>query len=162
KPEKETQPKLHYVGIHEDLLQPTRLLKQNSLLFADRRDTPMALSTFDAQKTREVYDVPHPAPWGWKIAAYLWTKSIAAGVLLVLAPLLYSGLLRTLMLGRPITLINVVSPIMALVAVVATLALLIFDLKRPDRFYYMLITPNFRSWLVFGGNILVVYGVLAA
>src|SRR6476469_2630789 len=32
KPEKGTIPKLHYVGIHEDLLQPTRLLKQNTLL----------------------------------------------------------------------------------------------------------------------------------
>jgi len=154
KPEKETLPKVHYVGIHEDLLQPTRLLKQNSLLFADRRDTPMALSTFDAQETREVYDVPHSPPWGWKIAAYLWTKSIAAGVLLV--PALF------VLFGFPGALSNMISPIIALLAVAATLALLIFDLKRPDRFYYMLITPNFRSWLVLGGNILVVYGVLAA
>src|SRR5260370_41466330 len=29
---------------------------------------------------RTVYDVAHPEqPWGWKVAAYLWTKSIAAG-----------------------------------------------------------------------------------
>jgi formate-dependent nitrite reductase membrane component NrfD len=154
KPEKGTQPKLHYVGIHQDLLQPTRLLKQNSLLFADRRDTLMTLGMFDPRQTREVYDVPHPAPWGWKIAAYLWTKSIAAGVLLVLASLMFSGQRRAL--------VNVISPIIALVAVAATLALLIFDLKRPDRFFYMLITPNFRSWLVLGGNIIVVYGALAA
>lgn len=154
KPEKGTLPKLHYVGIHDDLLHPTRLLKQNSLLFADRRDTPMTLGTFDAKETREVYDVPHPRPWGWKIAAYLWTKSIAAGVLLVLATLMFSGYRSPF--------INVISPIIALIAVAATLALLILDLKRPDRFFYMLITPNFRSWLVLGGNILVVYGVLVA
>lgn len=153
KPEKETQPKLYYVGIHDDLLQPTRLLKQNTLLFADRRDTPMTLGAFDAGQTREVYDVPHPAPWGWKIAAYLWTKSIAAGVLLISALLM--------ILRFPSALSNIVSPIIALVAVAATLALLIFDLKRPDRFFYMLITPNFRSWLVLGGNILMVYGALA-
>ena len=154
KPEKGTQPKLHYVGIHQDLLQPTRLLKQNSLLFADRLDTPMTLGTFDPRETREVYDVPHSAPWGWKIAAYLWTKSIAAGVLLVLASLMF--------LGRSDMRMNVISPIIALVAVAATLALLIFDLKRPDRFFYLLTTPNFRSWLVLGGNILVVYALLAA
>lgn len=154
KPEKGTLPKLHYVGIHDDLLQPTRLLKQNSLMFADRRDTPMTLGAFDAGQTREVYDVPHPAPWGWKIAAYLWTKSIAAGVLLVLASLIF--------LGHRSTIINVISPIIALVAVAATLALLIFDLKRPDRFFYVFTTPNFRSWLVLGGNILTVYGALAA
>ena len=154
KPEKGTQPKLHYVGIHDDLLQPTRLLKQNTMLFADRRDTPMALGTFDARQPREVYDVPHPAPWGWKIAAYLWTKSIAAGVLLISALLMF--------LGSPSTLSNTISPIISLVAIAATLVLLIFDLKRPDRFFYMLIMPNFRSWLVLGGNILVVYGALAA
>jgi len=154
KPEKGTIPKLHYVGIHEDLLHPTRLAKQNTLLFADRRDTPMTLGTFDAGQTREVYDVPHPAPWGWKIAAYLWTKSIAAGVLLVSALLMF--------LGSPSALSNIISPVISLVAVAATLALLIFDLKRPDRFFYMLITPNFRSWLVLGGNILMVYGALVA
>src|SRR5215467_10379210 len=155
KPEKGTQPKLHYVGIHQDLLQPTRLLKQNTLLFADRRDTPMTLGNFDAKQTREVYDVPHPAPWGWKIAAYLWTKSIAAGVLLVAAML-------TQFLGVGGGLVNVVCPAIALIAVAATVGLLIFDLKRPDRFFYLLTTPNFRSWLGLGGNILMVYGLLAA
>ena len=35
---------------------------------------------------RTVYDVAHPErPWGWKVAAYLWTKSIAAGAFLVAA-----------------------------------------------------------------------------
>jgi Fe-S-cluster-containing dehydrogenase component/formate-dependent nitrite reductase membrane component NrfD len=155
KPEKATLPKLHYVGLHEGFLQPTQLLKQNSLLWADRRDSPARLSTFEAAATREVYDVPHPAPWGWKIAAYLWTKSIAAGVLVVAAALMQ-------VFGAGGILINVVSPAIALVAVAATLAFLIFDLKRPDRFFYLLTKPNFRSWLVLGGNILMVYGVLAA
>ncbi len=155
KPEKATLPKLHYVGIHDDLLQPTRLVKQNSLLWADRRDAPATFATFDAATTREVYDVPHPLPWGWKIAAYLWTKSIAAGVLLVAAALIQ-------FFGAGGRLINVASPAIALLAVTATIGLLIFDLKRPDRFFYLLTTPNFRSWLVLGGNILMVYAVLAA
>ena len=154
KPEKGTQPKLHYVGIHQDLLQPARLLKQNTLLFAPRRDAPLTLGSFDAAQTREVYDIPHPAPWGWKIAAYLWTKSIAAGSLLVSAVLM--------LLGHPNSLTNVISPSIALVALAATLGLLIFDLKRPDRFFYLLTRPNLRSWLVLGGNILMVYGALAA
>lgn len=155
KPEKATLPKLHYVGIYEDLLQPTRLVKQNSLLWADRRDAPATVATFDAATTREVYDVPHPPPWGWKIAAYLWTKSIAAGVLLVAAALIQ-------FFGAGGSLINVVSPAIALIAVAATVGLLIVDLKRPDRFFYLFTTPNFRSWLVLGGNILMVYGGLAA
>jgi formate-dependent nitrite reductase membrane component NrfD/NAD-dependent dihydropyrimidine dehydrogenase PreA subunit len=155
KPEKATLPKLHYVGIHDDLLHPARLVKPNSYLWADRRDAPATLATFDAAATREVYDVPHPAPWGWKIAAYLWTKSIAAGVLLVAAVL-------GQFFGAGGALVNVVSPAIGLIAIAATAGLLIFDLKRPDRFFYLLTTPNFRSWLVLGGNILMVYGVLAA
>jgi formate-dependent nitrite reductase membrane component NrfD len=57
--------------------------------------------------------------------------------------------------------INVISPFIALVALVATGALLIFDLKRPDRFFYLLTKPNFRSWLVLGAYILMAYGALA-
>jgi formate-dependent nitrite reductase membrane component NrfD len=65
-------------------------------------------------------------------------------------------------LGSPNALSNIISPVISLIAVAATLALLVFDLKRPDRFFYLLTTPNFRSWLVLGGNIIVVYGALAA
>lgn len=154
KPEKGTLPKLHYVGIHDDLLHPTHLVKQNGFLWADRRDAPGAPAAFDPATTREVYDVSHPAPWGWKIAAYLWTKSIAAGVLMVAALLMQFFAARG-------TIVNVVSPILALIAVSATAALLVFDLKRPDRFFYLLTKPNFRSWLVLGGYILMLYGALA-
>lgn len=52
----------------------------------------------------------------------------------------------------------IVSPIIALVSLTITAALLIFDLKRPDRFYYLLTKPNLRSWLVIGGYILTAYG----
>ena len=153
KPEKGTLPKLHYVGIHDDLLHPTQLVKQNGFLWADRSDASAASTVFDPTVTREVYDVSHPAPWGWKIAAYLWTKSIAAGVLLVAAVLMC-------FFGMRGVIVNVVSPIVALIAVTATSGLLVFDLKRPDRFFYLLTKPNFRSWLVLGGYILMVYGAL--
>src|SRR5260370_42505424 len=56
------------------------------------------------------------------------------------------------------TMPSVVSPMLALVALGLTGLLLIFDLKRPDRFYYLLTKPNFRSWLVIGGYILLLYG----
>ena len=104
---------------------------------------------------REVYDVPHPAPWGWKIAAYLWTKAVAAGVLLVAAILL------ALTGGFAGTLLNIVCPAIALVGLAVTSALLVFDLKRPDRFFYLITKPNFRSWLVIGTYFLIGYGVLA-
>src|SRR5208282_1164424 len=48
----------------------------------------------------------------------------------------------------------------ALAALAVTSALLIFDLKRPDRFFYLITKPNFRSWLVIGTYFLLGYGAL--
>lgn len=154
KPHKGTQPKLFYVGIEGDLLDPSRLSRQNGYAFAEQRDQRPAEAKFDPAVTREVYDVAHPAPWGWKIAAYLWTKSIAAGVMLVAALIsMMNGYL-----GGPI--VSVASPLIALTALGVTGLLLIFDLKRPDRFFYLLTKPNFRSWLVIGAYILMAFGAL--
>src|SRR5262249_15962622 len=170
KPEKGTEPKLYYVGIERDLLRPARLSRQNGYAFADRHDQPPhhaktarvgdrdhhrpANAGFDPSVTREVYDVAHPAPWGWKIAAYLWTKSIAAGVMMV-AAIVMAGT------GRPsMRSLSLASPMIALAALAITMALLVFDLKRPDRFYYLLTKPNFRSWLVIGAYILMAFGAL--
>src|SRR5215471_5275031 len=155
KPHKGTQPKLFYVGIEGDLLDPARLTRQNAYVFAEQRDQRPAQASFDPALTREVYDVGHPAPWGWKIAAYLWTKSIAAGVLVV------SGLLSNVTAETPGLSFDVLSPMIALIALAMTMALLVIDLKRPARFFYLLTKPNFRSWLVLGAYILIAYGVCA-
>ena len=58
--------------------------------------------------------------------------------------------------------LNVVSPALALIFTGLTTFLLVIDLKRPERFYYLLTKPNFRSWLVLGGIILMIYGLLAS
>ncbi len=164
KPQKGTNPKVFYVGIEGDLLQPSRLVRQQGDFWSDRRTDPehpepsaTAAATgaaFDPELTREVYDVAHPAPWGWMIGAYLWTKSIAAGALMVAAILL------ALVTGPAGLLLGVVSPLIALVALGVTSVLLVFDLKRPERFYYLLTKPNPRSWLVIGAWILMAYGAL--
>ena len=154
KPQKGTQPKLFYVGIEGDLLQPTRLARQNTYAWAEQRGSTSKQSEFSSATAREVYDVSHPAPWGWKIAAYLWTKSIAAGVLLVAA------LLLTLSTSAG-TITRVISPIIALTALGLTGLLLVVDLKRPERFLYLFTKSNFRSWLVLGGYILMAYGLAA-
>src|SRR5204863_473745 len=49
----------------------------------------------DRALTRTVYDVPRePRPWGWKVAGYLWTKSVAAGALLAAALLVVAFFAR--------------------------------------------------------------------
>ena len=41
-------------------------------------------ASISCRMARTVYDVAHAErPWGWKVSTYLWTKSIAAGALLV-------------------------------------------------------------------------------
>ncbi len=160
KPQKGTQPKLFYVGIEGDLLEPTRISRKDTYFAADRRDEPVDISKDDGinlagSLAREVYDVAHRERWGWKIAAYLWTKAIAAGALLVAAVLLsFAGQ------SAPV-LLSIVCPAVALVALAVTSALLIFDLKRPDRFFYLITKPNFRSWLVIGSYFLMGYGAFA-
>ncbi|MFQ5684353.1 MAG: NrfD/PsrC family molybdoenzyme membrane anchor subunit [Candidatus Binatia bacterium] len=178
KPEKGTKPSLFYVGVEGDLLQPTMMEPQSTHLWAEKqpaedlyallRDRNGKLIGCDDLYTseserkssrpgaaREVYDVPHPQLWGRTIASYLWTKSIAAGALLVAAFLLSIGHQDETLL------LNVVSPALALVFTTVTTLLLISDLKRPERFYYLLTKPNLRSWLVLGGYILMIYGLLA-
>jgi formate-dependent nitrite reductase membrane component NrfD len=161
KPQKGTQPKLFYVGVEGDLLEPTRISREDTYFAADRRNEPVDISKDDGinlagSLAREVYDVAHRERWGWKIAAYLWTKAISAGALLVAAMLLsFAGQ------SAPV-LLNIVCPAVALVALAVTSALLIFDLKRPDRFFYLITKPNFRSWLVIGSYFLMGYGALAA
>jgi len=161
KPHKGTQPKLFYVGVDGDLLQPTMLEKQPAYLWAERQpneDAYVAPGSNGAGAipggAREVYDIAHPPPWGGKAAAYLWTKSIAAGALIVAA-------LLAMLPGVADATTNIVSPLVALFFTGLTSVILIADLKRPDRFYYLLTKPNLGSWLVWGCYILMAYSAVA-
>jgi formate-dependent nitrite reductase membrane component NrfD len=163
KPEKGTRPKLFYAGVDGDLLNPTMMEPQASHFWAEKGpgEDLYALQSVNPERpipgaAREVYDVPHAMPWGKKIASYLWTKSIASGVLLVAALLLNMGF------DHEILTLQLASPALALIFLAITMFLLIVDLKRPGRFLYILTKPNFRSWLVLGGYILFAYGLLAA
>ena len=163
KPHKGTQPKLFYVGIEGDLLQPSMMRPEHSSMWADhnrlgdgRPVTGDQAADAAPGSARIVYDVTHAAPWGAIPAAYLWTKSIAAGVLMI------AGLLLWTPSGGDRALVYIVSPVLALAFLGITVVLLIADLKQPWRFYYLITKPNFRSWLVWGTYILMIYGALAA
>ena len=39
---------------------------------------------------------------------------------------------------------------------------MVADLKRPERFYFLLTRPNPRSWVVIGAWILIAYGAITA
>src|SRR2546430_7119279 len=79
----------------------------------------------DAALSRPVYDAPHAVrPWGWKVSAYLWTKSISAGALLVAA---FAG---SQSWGG---LFNGGAPALRLPFLAVTTALLGLGLQRPQR-----------------------------
>ena len=162
KPEKGTKPKLFYVGVEGDLLNPTMMEPQSSHFWAEKQagEDLYALGNGKTDRpipggAREVYDVPHMIPWGKKIATYLWTKSIAAGVLLLAALFLNMGFEQDELV------LNFFSPIVSLFFLTATMLLLVFDLKKPSRFLFLLTKPNLNSWLVLGGYVLTAYGILA-
>ena len=77
KPHKGTQPKLFYVGIEGDLLQPSMMRPEHSSMWADhnplddeRPDTGAEPGDAAPGSARIVYDVSHAAPWGAIPAAY--------------------------------------------------------------------------------------------
>lgn len=160
KPEQGTRPKVYYVGADSAALSPPLQRPASTYLWGQRPAGEADLVTMvaalqemghdDGALARQVYDAPHlPRPWGWKVGAYLWTKSIAAGALLVAA------LVGSSWWG---TMLTVTAPAISLIFTLLTTALLILDLKRPERFLYILLRPNRRSWLVWGGWILIALG----
>jgi Fe-S-cluster-containing dehydrogenase component/formate-dependent nitrite reductase membrane component NrfD len=162
KPEQGTRPKVFYLGADAAALTPSMQAPVESYVFATRSQAEvdlvrMVASVQDDAFSRPVYDAPHaPLPWGGKVAAYLWTKSIAAGALMLAA--------LGVLIGAPPSslLVSVMPPLLALVFLGLTTGLLVFDLKRPDRFHYLLFKANHRSWLVKGAWILIAFGLVSA
>jgi formate-dependent nitrite reductase membrane component NrfD len=88
------------------------------------------------------------------VSLYIWTKSLAAGAFLVSALGVGAGLVP----DSP--LLTWGALLLALLFLGITSVLLILDLKRPERFYTILLRPQWRSWLTIGAYVLVVYGAL--
>ena len=166
KAEQGTRPKVYYLGADAGALVPQLQSTTDRYLWAERPEGELDLVRMvaavqedqgDGALSRPVYDVPHlPRPWGRKVSAYLWAKSIAAGPLLIASVAVLGG-------GAPSGgLFGIAAPALALLFLLATTALLVLDLKRPERFHYILFKANYRSSLVWGAWILIAYGGVAA
>lgn len=170
KPEQGTQPKLFYVGVDAIALQPGALRDDGAYLWSERPPhAPIPIqppngAAAAAQPAwappdavgRKVYDVTHAKPWGWKVAAYLWTKGVGAGAALVAAILLLFGSLPRSWL------LDGAAPALAVLFTAITAGLLVWDLKRPERFLYLLLKANPGSWLVRGAWCLIFFGGAAS
>jgi formate-dependent nitrite reductase membrane component NrfD len=157
KPEKGTLPKVFYIAAEETAIQPeasTRpfIYKEGQVLLR-----PPGAPAPDPQRPGEPrvdYDTPHARPWGTDMVAYLLTKGIATGAMLVCAMLFLMGG------SSPLT--RIIGPSISLAFLIATAVVLIADLDRPERFYLILTRPNWRSWMVWGAYFLTAQGALTS
>jgi formate-dependent nitrite reductase membrane component NrfD len=108
-----------------------------------------------AAAPRETYNVPHRIPWHWQVPSYLVTKAIGAGAFIVSA----AGVALGLLPATP--LFTSVASFLALVFIGLTTGFLVWDLDRPERFWTILIRPQWRSWLARGAFILIGFSGLA-
>ncbi len=101
------------------------------------------------------WNAQHSVPWHWPVPAYLVTKGIGTGIFLVLA--LGWGL--GLFAFDPGTMLG--GGLMALLFTLATTALLVYDLERPERFLSILLRPQWKSWLTRGAFLLIGFTTVA-
>lgn len=166
RPEKETRPKLFYKGAHQATLDPLAARRPAGGLYmwSEQFTGPKAVEPGHPGPSNSSaaallsYDVPHQAPWDWRVSLYTWTKSIASGAYLVPLLLVLSGLLDP---GSALW--RSAAPIVSGAFLAMTGGLLIFDLTHQERFWLIFARPQWKSWLVRGAFIIAAYsGVLAA
>jgi Fe-S-cluster-containing dehydrogenase component/formate-dependent nitrite reductase membrane component NrfD len=166
RPEKDTRPTLFYRGAHEATLDPIASRRPDGNLFASSGrqkvkhevppGDPNAHAPWNSSAAALLtYDVAHRAPWDFRVSLYTWTKGIAAGVYLTAIGLLLWGLVGW---TDPLWVLGV--PVVAGAFLALTALLLVWDLEHPRRFLYIFLRPQWRSWLVRGGVILTLYGLL--
>jgi Fe-S-cluster-containing dehydrogenase component/formate-dependent nitrite reductase membrane component NrfD len=147
-PERDTGPNVFYLGADRAVLDPLAAPVDGTYIWAqpDQQRLDMARDGYGDTETkaRTTLNTAHPRPWGWRVTTYLWTKAVGAGALLFAA----LGLIFGLDLG-PIG--RFVAPVLGIAGAASTGALLVWDLKRPERFLYLFLRPNRTSWLVWGG-----------
>jgi formate-dependent nitrite reductase membrane component NrfD len=156
KPEKMTGPKIFYLGAEEAVIRPETATRP--LIYKEGRVHLRPLGApapdpADPGAARVDYDTPHAKPWGADMVLYLAFKAIATGAMLLSALLWWAGY-RDGLTGTAGAALSVV--FISLTAVV-----LVIDLERPERFYYILTRSNWRSWMVWGAWFLTAHGVVS-
>ena len=112
---------------------------------------PEPLPKVQPEKARRTYDEPSKGVhWGKEVPAYVLTKAVAAGAVTI--PFLAAGV------GAAVSDAALwAGAILGLIFMLATGVFLILDLDRPDRFHYVLLRPQWKSWLVKGAYIITAF-----
>ncbi len=101
------------------------------------------------------YTAQHKINWHWELPAYLVTKNIAGGLLMLLS----LGSMFNLFSFDSATFLA--TGFTAMVFMLITTILLIKDLSQPKRFLNILLRPQWKSWVARGAFILVGFTVIA-
>ena len=173
KPEQGTRPKLFYIEAEESALLPMLAAQDQGHLWAEQPaegaggvddwrgpiqigEGRMAGALLNsAAAPRETYNVPHRVPWHWQVPAYLVSKAVGAGLLIVGA----AGTALGLLPSSP--LFTTIAPALAVLLMAITTGLLVWDLDRPERFWKILARPQWRSWLTRGAVVLIAFAAAA-
>jgi Ni/Fe-hydrogenase subunit HybB-like protein len=155
KPEKGTGPKIFYLGADESAIRPE--IAARPFMFREGRVhlRPLGAPDPDPERPgdpRVDYDVPHQKAWGFDLVLYLITKGVSTGAML-LSALLW-------LMGDRTPIVGFAGPFVSLIFAAFTAVVLIVDLERPERFYYILARPNWTSWLAKGAVLLTAHGAL--
>ncbi len=157
RPEQGTRPQAYYIGAHSATLDPLAARHDAAYMWSERgaddhRDLVSLARRAAAQEpARVAYDVPRRRVWDWPVSSYIWTKGVAAGLGML------AGLSRALDFGADRA-TEIVAPWLALAFLAFTGALLVGDLKRPERFWTILTRPQWKSWLARGAVLISAYG----
>jgi Fe-S-cluster-containing dehydrogenase component/formate-dependent nitrite reductase membrane component NrfD len=150
-PEQGTGPNVFYLGADRAVLDPLAAPTGETYLWArpddHRRAASTDLPTDPVSRARTTLNTAHPRPWGWRVTTYLWTKGFGAGAMMLAA-------LARLMGVDLGALGDIVAPALGVAGIGITGILLVWDLKRPERFLYILLKPNPRSWMFWGAVVL--------
>ena len=167
RPEKQTKPKMYYVGIDQSTLDPLAASTPEGGLFqwSEQKDDlesgyvasgmPAGWSSNNTAASLLAYDINHKRPWDFRVSLYTWTKSISSGAMLFTAIAILAG-----WLPLESVLAQWVAPLVAGVFLAVTGGLLIWDLTHPLRFYKIFTRPQWKSWLTRGAFIIAAYGLL--
>jgi len=154
KPEKGTDPKVMYIEASRFTLVPGSARVPPTHSYSQQREEyPPDPAGSESDPAVLAYDVPHRAPWDWRVSAYTWAKSVAAGAYLLQAVFSLTNI--SLPAGWGFT-----ANLTALVFLLLTGVLLVADLKHPERFHSVLLRPQWRSWLARGGYTITIYGAV--
>ncbi|HXH60495.1 MAG TPA: 4Fe-4S dicluster domain-containing protein [Fimbriimonadaceae bacterium] len=139
-----TGPNVRYYGSVDAALRPGRAARGDAYLWSERpnRKPEAWPASLECDEATVAYDADHRIEWGWPVAAYLVTKSIAAGVAM------FAPFARTFGIGGFAA--NYLPEIVALFFTLVTTFFLVEDLGKPMAFLRMVTRPNWNSWLVKG------------